>query len=350
MAVILAIVFSLATAATNAASATLQWDAASRAPEQRAPGWKLPAYLLHRPEYLAAVGTLTLSFLLQAAALHEGAVVLVQPLLVTELPFTLVLSALWLGLRTDRREALGIAATCTGLAILLGVGRPQGGRSTAPSLTWFLAGAAVTAALVVLVVVGHKGSKLRRTVCFALASGLAFSITAILVKATTSRVEYGVSGIFTAWPVYAMVFAGLLAVLLQQQAMRSGSLAAAKTATTIINPVASILLGVGVFGETFASGALVAVEVIGAAIMVGGIVELGRSPLVTGHRGGDARYSGRFLQCSRHSPSQCAPRQCTPPPGPGSRAAGAQEVREVEQSTCAHQALTARSDGAANAQ
>jgi drug/metabolite transporter (DMT)-like permease len=304
MPLILAIVFAFGTAMTNAASATLQWHAASTAPEQRARGWKLAVYLLHRPEYLAAIGALTLSFLLQAAALHEGAVVLVQPLLVTELPFTLVLSAIWLGLRTDRRELLGIGSTCAGLAILLGVGQPHGGRSSATATTWLLAGVVTAGVIVALVLAGRGRPQLRKSVPFALASGLAFSITALLVKATTARLRYGIGQVFTSWPVYAMVLAGVLAVLLQQHAMRAGSLAAAKTATTVINPVASILLGVTVFGETFTGGFLVAVEALGALIMVAGIIELGRSPLVTGQRQADPRHEQRFSKCSRRPPTR----------------------------------------------
>lgn len=306
MALALTLIFSLLTAVTNAASATIQWDAAKKAPPEEAKGLRLALYLARRPEYLAAIGALTLSFLFQAAALHEGELAVVQPLLVTELPFTLFLSAAWLGLGLDRRELLGAAAICVGLGVLLGVGQPHGGRLSVPPETWAVTGAAVAAALIGLVLGARRGGSLRRTTLFALASGIGYSITAVLVKATTDRASGGIVHLLTGWEPYAMIIAGMLSVLLQQQALRAGALAVAKPVTTIVNPVVSVVLAIVVFDESLRGGGLVAVEVLAMLVLVGGILELSRSPLVTGQRRDDQRHEGRLAGGRRHGADRAA--------------------------------------------
>lgn len=301
LALVLTLVFSLLTSLTNAASATLQWDAATKAPPEEARGLRLAVYLVRRPEYLGAIGALTLSFLFQAAALHEGELALVQPLLVLELPFTLMLSALWLGLGIDRRELLGTAAICVGLGAFLGLGRPHGGRNVVPIGTWAITGIVVVGVLGGLVLAARRGGSLRRTVLFALASGVAYSVTALLVKATTERFSGGIVHLLAGWAPYAMIAAGVLSVLLQQQALHAGPLAVAKPATTIINPIVSIALAVFVFQESLDGGAVVAAEVLGMLVLVAGVLELSRSPLVTGQRRDDQRHEPRLSTGRRSS-------------------------------------------------
>lgn len=303
MALILALVFSLATAFTNAASATLQWDAATNTTPEESKGLRLVATLIRRPEYLAAIGALTLSFLLQAAALHEGEVALVQPLLVTELPFTLLLSSWWLGLGLERRELIGTAAICAGLGLFLGAGHPHGGTTSVSAVTWAVAIGAVVVVMGALVLAAGRGHTIRRTLAFSLASGLAYSLTAILVKATTEEVRHGIVSLLTSWAPYAMIAAGVGAVLLQQKALEAGELAVAKPATTIINPIASIILAIAVFDETLRSSGWVALELVGLLVLVAGVLETARSPLVTGHTCTDSRHQARLSKARKqHGP------------------------------------------------
>lgn len=303
MTIVLALVFSLLTALTNAASATLQWDAAAKTPAEEARGLRLAASLVRRPEYLAAVGALTLSFLLQAAALHEGEVALVQPLLVTELPFTLFLSSWWLGLGLERREIIGAAGICAGLGLLLGGGHPHGGHATASPFTWAVAVGAVAVLMLGMVLAAGRQRSLRRTILFALSSGLAYSLTAILVKATTEEVRHGIGHLVSTWEPYGMIAAGVGAVLLQQKSLQAGTLAAAKPATTIINPLASIILAVAVFGERLRGSWYVVLEAGGILLLVGGILETARSPLVTGHRREEPRHEPRLAAARRRTQS-----------------------------------------------
>src|SRR5258708_4254067 len=91
---ILTVVFALAAAFSNAVNVMTQHSASVAAPK-REKGWRLVAYLFRQPLWLlgwiAAVG----GFVLQALALHQGLLSVVQPILVTELVFVLVLRRVW---------------------------------------------------------------------------------------------------------------------------------------------------------------------------------------------------------------------------------------------------------------
>lgn len=279
MHVLAAVVLAALTSLANAASATLQWHATATAPDD-AGGARLVGYLLRRREWLLGMGALIASFLLQAAALHEGELTLVQPLLVLELPFTLLLASVWLGVRLDRREVLGAAATGLGLALLLGAGAPAGGRAVPTTSAWLLTAAVSAAVLAALISASIGTSPVRRAVLLSAAAGVQFAVTALLVKVVTDRLGHGLLHLLTGWPVYAMAAAGILAVLLQQQGFRAGPIAAAKPSTTVATTVASVLLGVIVLQESLRGGLFVVPELAGVALLVAGVVGLARSPLI----------------------------------------------------------------------
>ena len=59
-------------------------------------GWQFVRYLVSNPLWLFGWVALAGSFIFQALALHNGQMSVVQPLLVTELVFALVLRRLWI--------------------------------------------------------------------------------------------------------------------------------------------------------------------------------------------------------------------------------------------------------------
>ena len=91
----LAVVFALAAAFSNAVNLMTQHSACVGAPE-REKGWRLRLYLVRQPLWrlggVAAVG----SYAFQALALHNGPMSVVQPVLLTELVFVLVLRRVWI--------------------------------------------------------------------------------------------------------------------------------------------------------------------------------------------------------------------------------------------------------------
>ena len=63
----------------------------------------------------------------------------------------------------------------------------------------------------------------------------------------------GWSGLFQHWPVYAVVASGVLGTVLLQAAFAAGPLAASQSALLIVDPMASITIGIELFGEQLRS-------------------------------------------------------------------------------------------------
>src|SRR2546421_10848278 len=125
----MAIAFALGAALLFAVASVLQQRAASEAPgkETLRPG--LMWYLVRRPMWLLGYVADWGGFGLQALALGNGSLLVVQPLLVTGLLFSLPFAARWSGRRLGRDDWIAAIALCAGLAAFLSVGDPTGGRA-----------------------------------------------------------------------------------------------------------------------------------------------------------------------------------------------------------------------------
>jgi hypothetical protein len=99
---------------------------------------------------------------------------------------------------------------------------------------------------------------------------------ATFIKATTDTLtQFGVGGMFTRWPVYALAVGSVAALFLEQAALHVGPLRASQPFLVIIDPIVSITLSVWLFGQHFtASGAVLAMAAAAFAVMCGGVVLL----------------------------------------------------------------------------
>src|SRR5580693_6987249 len=88
---------------------------ASAGAPKREKGWRLVAYLFRQPPWLLGWVAAAGAFACQAVALHYGQLSVVQPILVTELVFVLVLRRLWI--RQDVAQAAWAAALVVGGAL-----------------------------------------------------------------------------------------------------------------------------------------------------------------------------------------------------------------------------------------
>jgi drug/metabolite transporter (DMT)-like permease len=269
------IVFALLAALSNAVNVTTQHIASTSDPRHSS-GWRLILYLFHSPLWLFGWVALAGAFLFQALALHIGLVSVVQPLLATELVFALVLRQLWVH-QSIRLITWGAAAlTCAGLAVFIVAGEPTGGHSTPTSHHWIGAVVACGAGAAVLVALAQRGSPGWRAAAYASAAAVIWALVATFIKATTDTLtQFGVAGMFTRWPIYALVAGGVAGTLLQQAALHVGPLRVSQPLLVIIDPVVSIALSVWLFDERFTYGAgVLAVAAIGFAVMCIGVVLL----------------------------------------------------------------------------
>jgi drug/metabolite transporter (DMT)-like permease len=269
------IVFALLAALCNAISVTTR-HVASVADPHRSAGWRLILYLLRNPLWLLGWAAQAGAFVFQALALHNGEVSVVQPLLVIELVLTLVLRRVWIRQAVRPAAWGGGALACAGLAVFLGVSEPQGGQLTPESSHWTVAIVACGAGIAVLMALGRLGGGGARAALWGSAAAVAWALVAAFIKTVTDTLtQFGVGGMFTHWPVYALAVGGLTGVLLEQWALQSGPLRVSQPFLVIVDPLVSIALSMWLFGEDFDHDApSIAVAAVAFAVMCAGVVLL----------------------------------------------------------------------------
>src|SRR5579875_1549670 len=145
-------------ACANATSSVLQRKAGQQAPRRQNLSPKLIWSLAHQPVWFGGILAVFAGFLLQASALGNGQLSVVEPILVLELPITLVLASRVFGSRLHRREWGSTAAMTAGLAGLLYFLSPSQGRPD--SVRWYgwVTGIGINLAFVAaLVAWGRRG-------------------------------------------------------------------------------------------------------------------------------------------------------------------------------------------------
>jgi drug/metabolite transporter (DMT)-like permease len=274
----LTVVFALAAAFCNAVNLIAQHSASTSAPK-REEGWRLVAYLVRQPLWLlgcvAAVG----SFACQALALHNGQLSVVQPILVTELIFVLVLRRVWIRQDVTRAAWAAVLVVCVALAVFLTMAEPTGGHPAPDTAEWLSAVSVFGGSIAVLAVLGMRGPPVRRAAVFAMAAALTWALMATFIKAATDALAtFGIDGMLTRWPVYALAAAAAAGTLLEQAALHVGPLSVSQPVLVIIDPFASIILSVWLFDERFtASPAKIAIAVLAFAVMAVGVTVLSRT-------------------------------------------------------------------------
>ena len=274
----LTVVFALAAAFSNAVNLMTQHSASVSAPK-REKGWRLVAYLFRQPLWLLGWIAAAGGFAFQAIALHYGQLSVVQPILVTELVFVLVLRRVWIRQDVARAAWTAVLVVCGALAVFLAVAEPAGGNLTPETAEWLSALLVFGGAMALLAVLGMRGSPTRRTALFAVAAALAWALMATFLKtATETLTTSGISGMLTRWPVYALVAAAIAGTLLEQSALHVGPLSVSQPLLVIINPLASITLSIWLFDERFTdSPAKIATAVVSMAILAVGVIVLSRT-------------------------------------------------------------------------
>ena len=247
------LLFALLAAFSNALNVVTQ-HVASIGDPQHSKGWRFVRYLVSNPLWLFGWVALAGAFVFQAIALHNGTMSVVQPLLVTELVFALVLRWLWLHQSIRPVTWWAAVLTCISLALFIAMAEPSGGSALPTSGAWVSATAAVAGTATLLALLGRRGSPARRAASLGASASMLWALVATFIKATTDTlVQFGVSGMFTHWPVYALAVTGLAAEFLNQAALHVGPLSVSQPFIVIVDPVVSIALSVWIFGETFTS-------------------------------------------------------------------------------------------------
>jgi len=279
-------------ACANATSSVLQRKAGKQVPQGENLTLRLAWSMLHEKAYLGGIIAVTVGFLLQASALGSGELAVVEPILVLELPFTLLLATRVFRTRLHRREWGAAAAMAAGLAAMLWGLSPSGGHSA--NIRWYVWVIAIgvnAAFIAAMVAWGRRGpagrgphtgqSSALQAAVLAVGAGAGFGLTAALIKGMTDQFSHGFTALLTSWQLYAMVVVGALSMFLVQSAMNAGRLVAAQPGLTLTDPIVSIVWGVVVFHEQVRTGWYIVLMAAGGLVVAGAVLLLSRSPLLS---------------------------------------------------------------------
>jgi drug/metabolite transporter (DMT)-like permease len=267
---------AVAAGAANALGSVLQ-RSASRHHDPGAGRRRAVLDLLRRPAWSAGVAGHVVGFVLQAVALTMASISVVQPLLITELPFTLVLSTVLLHTSMGRRAWAAVGAMALGLALLLFCLVPVGGDpATTSDLAWLVGTAVVVVVLAVLTVLGRSGRGRRRALWFGLAAGVTYGYNAALLAGLGPTYSHGLLAVLTTWQTYGVLVGGIASFVFLQQALQAGDLLWAQPGITLANPLVAMTWGFAVFGERVPLNAWALGGLAGAASIVTGTVVLSR--------------------------------------------------------------------------
>lgn len=248
---LLVVVFALCAAIFAAIGIVVRQRATLDVPEEHGVSTVMFATLLRRPLWWAGTAAAVAGFVFQALALDNGSLIVVQPLLVSALLFALPLSARLAHRRVTRGAWLWAVLLTVSLAVFVLLAHPRVNDQVAPAPT-ITAVIAVCSVLVVgCVLIAVRSTGWKRAVPLAVAVGVMFGLVAVLTKILMFMLERGSAAEVLTTPVpYALVFLGVVATLLQQSAFHAGSLQTSVPTMVVIEPVAAVLLGVFILGET----------------------------------------------------------------------------------------------------
>ena len=286
-----AVVTALAAALLFGVSSVADQRSTKRVKTERALSPAILVDLVREPLWLMAIGANVAAFALQVTALSFGSLAVVQPLLVFDLVFAVLIarSVLWdpsmFPPGTKRWDPVlwsGIGAATLGVAGFLAIGQPTSGNADIGF------GVLVPLAIALVVVVGGclvvaSRNENLRPLALALACGVNYGVAAFSIKLVTSEFGAGPARVFTNWPIYMLAVTGPAGFILNQNAFQQGKfLAPVQAIITTADPVISIALGILWLDARLRGGpAAIFGEVASLLLMTVGIVVTARhSPQV----------------------------------------------------------------------
>jgi drug/metabolite transporter (DMT)-like permease len=278
---VIAVVAGLCAAIVFGMSSAAEQRSTKRVQARRALSPRILLDLVRQPLWLVAIGGTVVGFALQVVALRYGPLALVEPLLVCDLIFAVLITS-YQRRRSDPIILGGVIATAAGVAGFLVIGRPSAGQSTVSFFVVLPLAVGLAACVAGCLMVARRHNGLR-PLALALACGICYGTAAFLVKLVVSDVSGGLAHLLTDWPIYALALVGPVGFVLNQDAFQQGTLLSPVLAIiTACDPVVSIALAYLWLNEKLSSSpAAIAGQIISLVVMITGIVVLAHhSPVV----------------------------------------------------------------------
>ena len=249
----LAVVFALLSALTIAWGTVLRHQIAEQTsgdPDD-AHGSPLLAAVM-RPKWWGGVLCALAGYGLQIVALGFGTLLVVQPILVLSLMFTLPLSAKFDGRRVSKSEMSWAGLLTVAVGVLVIWGKPLPGRSIPELDAWIIA---LAVGLVVIVAMcwfaGHRSAN-ERALLLGLVTGIIMGYLAVLSKSVVAIfTDDGLHGLITSWEGYGLLACAAIGTGVQQLSFNAGALKNSLPAMTIGEPIVAFVLGYTLLAEKF---------------------------------------------------------------------------------------------------
>ncbi|SDM05472.1 hypothetical protein SAMN04488535_1735 [Corynebacterium mycetoides] len=262
----LAVTFALLSAVTIAVG-TVWRHHILRAGLGHAEANRFPLASLRRPQWWMSIALAFVAYGLQALALAFGSLLVVQPILVLSLMFTLVLAA-----RVERRvmdadEALWALVLTISVGVVVVLGRPLPGQHGAPAWEWAAVTAVGLLACAGTFAYASTRSPATQALLYGVVCGVVFGYLAVFSKvAVDAFASGGVAAMIGTWQFWAMVATSLVGTAVQQYAFGAGVLSRSLPAMKIAEPLVAFYLGWSILGEK-----MQVASVFGWAVMVASI-------------------------------------------------------------------------------
>ena len=304
----MSIVLALCSALAFGCSVALQERAASEVPRELSLRLGLLGRVARRPVWLAGLVASGLGLLLQIAALKHGSLVLVLPCMTTTLIFALALVAIRTRNGLHLGEWLSVAAVLGGLAVFLVLAQPHGHRAESPhTMAWWLTGVGTVLVVGVLAFASTRRVGRRKAALLGLATGVSNAFVAVLTKAFSQALRHG-GPLYDHWTLWALIAAGIPAVLLVQSVYQSGNLRMSLPIIAVVEPVLACLAGIVLFGEEVVfDGTETVVIAAGVVIAAVGLWHLAGNPRMTVTGVTSRRPADPIAQRRDTVPSRSAP-------------------------------------------
>lgn len=235
--------------------------------------FRLMLRLLVTPRWLIGQLLATAGLFFHARALTQGGVILVQSVIATTLVYAILIEAAVEHRRLRPQELIGSLTVVVGVALLVGVGRPNATgefRSLGRAVLVLLVSAAIAAGALW---VSRRRPRGRRTaLILGAAAGASFALDAVFLRAAAgalSPLDQPVLVVNGLGFAVASVFGNIIV----SRGYQSAPLRHVLPGLAAAEPVTALVFGSLVFGETFAAGWVAATgAVLGLALMLVGVV------------------------------------------------------------------------------
>lgn len=232
---------------------------------------------LKLPFWWAGAAAIVSGAVFQVLALDSGSLTVVQPLLASELLFTLLLGAVVFRERPRWATWRAFVMLAVGLAAFLIAAAPKEGSAEPSGWRWFVVGGGVALCIAGSILVARRLAGALRSATLGIATAMGFATTAAFIKEMTREFSNGAAAVLTSWPIYAAAAAGLASMLLLQWTLRAGTLTASQPALTLGDALISVALGGLLFEEQVALGWRLLPQALAVALIAAGVIGLSRT-------------------------------------------------------------------------